>query len=137
MIIVFFEYNARPIFFGVTTGKQATRCSLSREEIANELYDLQQAEWEDEADIPKPEEVQGVARREPAFVDGRWVLLDVVDGVIFVVANLGSGLDYFLLQAAAPNEVYAAEDEADAYDAAERFSSNLADTSEPMPRRRF
>ncbi len=44
MIIVFFEYEAKPFFFGVTAGKQTTRCSLSRDDVANELAALQKDE---------------------------------------------------------------------------------------------
>lgn len=109
MIIVFFEYDARPYFFGVTSGKQTTGCSLSYNDVAAELFDLQKAEWKVDTIDAQPTYIQGTALRRFEFVEGRWVLVDVVDGIMTVVADMHDGDGCFLISANEPNEVFIAE----------------------------
>jgi len=110
MIIVFFEYEAKPFFFGVTAGKQTTRCSLSRDDVANELYVLQKDEWRVDSIEGQPTHVQGVVLRSLEFVDGRWVVVDVEDGIMTIVAEAHDGELCFFISASEPNEVYVADD---------------------------
>lgn len=114
MVIVFFEYEAKIFFFGVTAGKQITRCSSSHDEVANELYSLQMAEWGTTSLSEDQIHVQGFVLRSIEFVNGRWVVVDVVDGVMTVVAEQPDWRLYFALSAPEPELVVAADEPEDA-----------------------
>ncbi|PZU82824.1 MAG: hypothetical protein DI528_18505 [Shinella sp.] len=105
MVIVFFEYGPKLYFFGVTSGKQTTRCSLSYSDVANELQALEEEERQDGHEIPPPAEVQGMALRTFQFINGYWVAVDVEDGIITVVATLDEGDSYYCISSSEPEEV--------------------------------
>ncbi|NLS04319.1 hypothetical protein HGP14_13235 [Rhizobium sp. P32RR-XVIII] len=105
MVIVFFEYGPKLYFFGVTSGKQTTRCSLSYSDVANELQALEEEEWQDGREIPRPAEVQGMALRTFQFIAGYWVAVDVEDGIITVVATLDEGDACYCMSSSEPEEV--------------------------------
>ncbi len=104
MYIVFFTYDLDVFFFGVTSGGALTRASKSRHEVALELVDMQDAENErSEAvhqdialrDIPHR---QAFARRECRFIEGKWAIVDEIDGAMTVFIEFDESAYYVLMK---------------------------------------
>lgn len=124
MVIVFFEYGSKLYFFGVSSGKQTTRCSSSYSEVANELDALEKGEWQDLDEIHRPVQVQGMALRSLEYIDGQWLVVDFEDGVITVVAQLENGDVCCCMSSSEPEEVVIVDGPETARDFQDQLSSS-------------
>ena len=104
MYIVFFEYDRDVFYFGVTIGGQLTKASKSRDDVARELGGLQYAEWEKNGqsqgavsltDIPHK---QAHVRRSCRFIDGKWAIIDEIDGAMSVFVDMEPVAYYVLMK---------------------------------------
>ncbi|MHC2574680.1 hypothetical protein [Rhizobium leguminosarum] len=105
MYIVFFEYDQHVFYFGVTVGGQLTKASKSRDDVARELGSLQYAEWRKSgeahvevslADIPHK---QAYVRRSCRFIDGKWTIVDEVNGAMSIFVEMDPVAYYVFLKA--------------------------------------
>ncbi|ANK92756.1 MULTISPECIES: hypothetical protein [Rhizobium] len=104
MYIVFFTYDLDVFFFGATTGGTLTRASKSRDEVALELVELQFAENERSGEVHQdigPRDIphrQAFARRECRFIEGKWVIVDEIEGAMTVFVEFEQGTYYLLMK---------------------------------------
>jgi hypothetical protein len=123
MVIVFFEYEAKAFFFGVTAGKQITRCSSSREEVASELHALQLDEWGASVLEEFENHVQGFVLRSLQYVDGRWVVVDVEEGLMTIVAEMDGERVSFTISASDPSQVVSMDEPEEIEDSTRQLGS--------------
>lgn len=123
MVIVFFEYEAKTFFFGVTAGKQTTRCSSSRDEVARELHALQLDEWEVSELEQLESHVQGFVLRSLQYIAGRWTVVDVEDGLMTVVARVDGASMSFTISASDPSHVVGMDDPEEITDSTRQLGS--------------
>lgn len=123
MYIVFFKYDDDVFYFGVTTGGQLTQASKSRDEVARELRSLQDAEWVEIgqprgevslADIPHK---QAHVRKSCRFLDGKWTIVDEVDGAMSIFVETDP-VAYFVLMKDDSTQVHPASSPDEANDIA-------------------
>jgi hypothetical protein len=105
MYIVFFTYDRKDIYFGVTAGGQLTKPSTNRDEVAHELAHLQTEEWRDEQEPQQKIRMQEIphrqayVRRSCLLIDGKWTIVDEFDGAVSIFVELETPAYYVLMKA--------------------------------------